>query len=301
MRRPAAMALLIILAACGGPAASSPPSLAPSVEVTPSASDTATELPAATPTASPAPTATPAPPTFQNVALATVRVNGLNVRTEPSSSAPRQTDVTGAQLSLDAGDHVMVLSGPVWGDDTWWFTAGLPQDSGLYAAPIPVGWIAGGTAAEPWIEEDNGYCPQATVATLSALPGVERVGCFGTAPLTFDARVATVPPDAGLGGACDVEDPYPRWLMCDHINYNWVNADGGPDWQFQLHFDPDLGITPSGLADVGTIGPAVRITGHFDDTASAGCVTASDPASLEAQSQRLTCATKFVVESLRYL
>lgn len=290
-------ALLLILAACGNAGTpSSEPSLVPS----PSATEMPTATPVPTSTPVPSSSATPEPPVFQNQTIAVVRVSGLNVRTAPSTTAPLQIDVTGKALSLNAGDEVLVLSGPEWADDNWWLTVALAQDSGLYAAPIPVGWAAAGTRDEPWIEAASPDCPDPAVDALAEMQGIDRIACYSSSPLTFDARIASAPPEGGLGGACDVEDSYPRWLMCDHINYNWVNLDGGPDWLLQLHFDPDGDVAPTGLADAGTTGAAIRVTGHFDDPASAGCVTASDPAGLEGQSQRLTCAAKFAVDSLQY-
>lgn len=193
-----------------------------------------------------------------------------------------------------------MLGGPQWADGNWWLMVALHQDSGLYAAPIPVGWAAAGTRSDPWIEATSPSCPIPSVTTLSELQGIDRVACFGSSSLTFDARIASAPPEGGLGGACDVEDAYPRWLMCDHINYNWVNADGSADWLLQLHFDPDAGTAPTGLADAGATGPAIRVTGHFDDPAAEGCVIASDPDGAEGQSQWLTCAAKFVVEAIQY-
>lgn len=300
MRADAALAvvLLLVLASCGNVATPSPESSLPP-------SPTATEMPTATPTATgtslPSSGAVPEPPVFQNQTIALVRVGGLNVRTAPSTSAPMQQDVTGKALSLSAGDQVLVLSGPQWADGNWWLTVALPQDSGLYAAPIPVGWAAAGTRDEPWIEASSPTCPDPAVDALAEMQGIDRIACYSSSPLTFDARIASAPPDAGLGGACDVDDTYPRWLMCDHVNYNWINLDGGPDWLLQLHFDPDGSVAPTGLADAGVTGAAIRVTGHFDDPASARCVTASEPSSLEAQSQRLTCAAKLVVDSLQYL
>jgi len=291
-------ALVILLAACS--AASPTPSVEPTDSGAPSPTATPSPdlTPSPTPTSSPA--ATPAPPTFQNQALARVLVDGLNVRTAPSGSAPRQTDVTGAPLGLGAGDEVLVLGGPDWADGNWWVIVALSQDSGLYAAPIPVGWAAAGTGDAPWIEANSVGCGDSSVENLADLQGIVRVACYSSAPFTFDARIASEPPDGGLGGACDVADQYPRWLLCDHINYNWVNVDGGTDWLLQLHFDPDTGVAPTGLADVGTTGAAIRITAHYDDPASDSCVTASLPGSLDGLSQRLTCAAKLVVDAIQY-
>lgn len=291
------VAVMLTIAACGGSEISR--SAAPSVDATPSASASPAEAASDTAAPSPAPTEDlPDPPLAGQMVVARVTAVALNVRSGPTTSATRLKDVLGATLSLAAGDYVLVLTDPTWAEGNWWYLAGVPQDSGLYAAPIPVGWVAGGTLAEPWLEPDSSACPVVAVTTLAELPAVERVGCFGSTSLTFDARIAALPPDAGLGGSCDVEDAYPRWLMCDHINYNWVNADGGTTWELQLHFDPDTGVAPTGLADVGTTGRAVSVSGHFSDPAAADCVIDPDASSLVGRSQWLTCASRFVVESI---
>jgi hypothetical protein len=300
----ALVAMALLAAACGGSSGESGAS-SPSESVSVSNSQAPSSEPTATATAAsptPAPTPTPVPlPDLPVGTLAKVVPSSVNVRTEPSASAPQVTDVTDTALSVAAGQDVLVLGSPLWHEGYWWLLVGVPQSSGLYAAPIPVGWVARGTATEEWLVADDAPCPQPTVTVLGELSGIQRVGCYGSSSLTFDAHVAALPPDAGLGGVCGVLDPYPAWLMCDNVNYNWVNADGGPDWVLQLHFDPGTGLTATGLAGEGTIGPPVRIVGHFDDPASTGCIQGDGPTTLEAQSQRLTCSAKFVVESVEYL
>lgn len=236
-----------------------------------------------------------APNLFTDSAPARVMVNGLTVRTAPSTSAA-QLVFFGARVALNEGDRVFVLGGPVAADGYWWAMVGLAMDPNP-KVPIPVAWVAVGTASDPWLVGQRS-CPTPNLTTLSALPGIERVDCsYGTVAIM--AHQSAESPDDGLGGACPISAGLPGWLMCDNINYNWVNADGGTDWQFLLHFNPASGIPETGLAPVGTVGQAYYITGHFDDPAAADCVTATDPGSTDAVSQWLTCASKFVVDSLR--
>jgi hypothetical protein len=242
-------------------------------------------------------------PLFQTptVSLAGVRVNNLRVRAAPSLSAPELVDGETA-IRLQAGDRVLMVGVPVEADGIRWFAVAREEDQGRQVR-LTVGWAAAGPVDDPWIEtEQTGSCPvKSDLADIVAVAEIVRVGCYGSQPLVLDAYQAVEPPDAGLGGACGAEPPVPAWLACDNINYNWVNADGGTDWLFLLHFDPGTGIPATGLAAAGTGGAGLRITGHFSDQAAALCVTASDPTSAEAMSQWLTCAALFVVEGIEVL
>lgn len=236
-----------------------------------------------------------APPLWQDIGfLAKVTVNRLIVRTGPSISAP-QLFLSGVPVVLNDGDHVLVVSTPHAADGYWWALVALEADP--HVGQIPVASVAVGTQADPWLVYDRAPCPHPTVASLGALPGIERIGCPYYPPIEISAHQASEPPEGGLGGLCHPGTQQPGWLVCDTINYNWVNADGGTDWQLLLHFDPASGIAPTGLAPAGTIGPVYDIVGHFEDPASDDCRTA-DPGSEEAISQYLTCDAKFVVDSL---
>ena len=204
-------------------------------------------------------------------------------------------------VRLNEGNHVYVLStgSEQLVDGQWWFQVAIEGDPAYVAdaQAVDVGWVAVGTAGDPWIREDNGFCDaRPTFVTLVGMSRIVRVGCYGSAPLTIDAFQATVPPNAGLGGACENYSNPLHWLLCDNINYSFVNAAGGESFQFRLHFDPARGIAPTVLAE-GTVGAHWRIVGHFDDPAAEGC--ASDArTSNEGQAEWLMCATDFVVESI---
>jgi len=286
----------VLTSACGVGA----PSAESSADSSPSVTETATSSSSSQPSGDqPSAQASAAPRQFPARRLAVVRVNDLNVRVGPSVSAPRVLDGE-VPITLDAGAIVLILDGPVEADDVWWFAIAYEEDPSLYARPLTVAWVAGGTGADPWLDERPAdLCPTSpTFADLVAMSGMSRLGCYGATPLRIEAYQAAMSPDAGLGGVCEVQPPVPQWLACDGINYNWVNEDGATEWSFLLHFDPARGVAPTGLAAVGSTGPALTVTGHFDDVAAADCVTDGDPGSTAAMSQWLTCAARFVVDTL---
>ncbi len=157
-----------------------------------------------------------------------------------------------------------------------------------------------GTPADPSLEQDASWCPTGDPSFARARcaePHRAARGCFGATHLTFEAYRATVQPDAGLGGACD-PGTYPEWLVCDNINYNYVNRDGGYDWELKLHFDPATGIAPTGLHEGAGANPLLRITGHFADAAADQCAPKSVTAVGGWGSRWLDCTTDFVVEKI---
>jgi hypothetical protein len=300
-----ALSALVILAGCGGTGTFS-------VEATPfgsasggptvggSARTSASGAPTATPSDQGAATATPLP-AFAPLSLAQVGASTLNVRIAPSASATLLDPPAylGLTLPLPRDARVLVLGGPVQADGYTWYAVGLAQDPTLTSAEIQVGWVAGASGTTPWLVPDAAGCPTPGVAALGALAGIERVGCFGASSLHFGAHQTAEPPDGGFGGACQPPAGQPGWLVCDNINHSWVNEDGGTTGLLLLHFDPATGITPTGLAPVNTTGPAYQITGHFDDQAANACGDTSDPTKLDQLSAWLTCASEFVVETLK--
>jgi hypothetical protein len=304
----AALGIGVLLAGCGATGTSTleatragVPSAGPtgSGSAPASSSGSPAETPSVPGSFTAGPTATPLP-AFAPLSLARVTVSTLNVRVAPSASAkliepPAYLSLT---LPLVVGARVLVLAGPVQADGYAWYAVGLAQDASLTTAGIQVGWVAGASGTTPWLVSDTAGCPTPGVTAIAALSGIERIGCFGARSLAFGARQTAEPPDAGFGGACGPPPGQPGWLVCDNVNHSWVNADGGTTGLLLLHFDPATGIAPTGLAPVNTTGPAYRIAGHFDDTAAQACGVTTDPADLEQMSAWLTCASKFVVETL---
>jgi hypothetical protein len=298
------IALIVTLGACAGQRAPSATTASPTRETSPTA--LASE-PSAGASASVAESNAPTPdadtaPVFQNWALATIRVDRLNVRAGRSTQAAILDDPfdlyhARGNVRLAKGDHVFVISNAVWADGYWWLE--IVTDRVGVAGSLQVGYVAAGTRADPWVEADNSWCPGEgpSLATLLRLSSIERVGCYSSSPLTFRAYRATEPLDGGLGGACDPGPSRPGWLVCDNINHNWVNRDGGYDWELLLHFDPAAGIAPTGLATAGESNPRLTITGHFDDAAAQSCIS-GEPTTLEETAAYWACTTLFVVQDI---
>jgi hypothetical protein len=229
-----------------------------------------------------------------------VTVGTLNVRVGPSAASallqpPAYPPLT---LPLTSGSQVLILSGPLQANGYAWYAVGLAQDVEGSTEEIAVGWVAGASGTTPWLVADTKGCPTPDVTKIAGLSGIARIGCFGSSSLAFAAHQTTIPPDGGLGGACQPPPGQPGWLVCDNINHSWVNADGGTTPLLLLHFDPATGISPTGLAPANTTGSAYQIVGHFNDTAAQACGDTSDPTALDQMSAWLTCASKFVVEKL---
>ncbi len=305
LRIGAALVVVVLLSACGAtgtfsveatPYVSSSPGASTSGSVAASPSGSSAGSPSAQPTVSPT-----AAPVLAALTLVRVTVSTLNVRVAPSASGKllQPPAFPPVSLPLTSGSRVLVLSGPVQADGYAWYAVGLPMDPKVSTALIPVGWVAGASGATPWLVPDTRSCPTPGVQAIATLTGIERIGCFGSSTLSFAAHQTAEPPDAGLGGTCGAPADQPAWLVCENINYSWVNADGGTTGLLLLHFDPATGISPTNLAAPNTTGPAYQITGHFDDTAAQACGDTSDPTNLAEMSAWLTCASEFVVETLK--
>lgn len=288
------LVLVLTMGACAG--SGLPPSTAsaqPSTADAPSASPSASVVPSSEGTPDEA-----ARPTFDELSLVTVLVSGLDVHADHAQSASVGVDaVDGTSVRVVAGDHLLVMSTATWGDDQWWVQIATDRGHGA------IGWVQTGTLVDPDLRQDASRCPSGdpSFAQIVALTRIERRGCFGATPLTFDAYRATIRPDAGLGGACEPPPTSPSWLVCDNINYSYVNRDGGYDWTLLLHFDPETGVPQTGLADAGEAHPLLRIIGHFADPAADQCAPKSATTDEEAAgwgSRWLDCTTDFVVEKI---
>jgi hypothetical protein len=309
-KRLAIALIAAVLAACAG-AGSGTGTPSPTPADQPSPSPVVTPSPTPSPSASPSPTVTPSPvpndasepPALVEGGLAEVLIDGLNVREAAGLSSPVITfqygDFNALQTvshQLAAGAHAIVLDGPVEADGQWWFQLATGQPL-LPPRTVFIGWAAAGTVADPWLQADSTWCPSGPgVADLIGLTNLERLGCYGSESLTFDAAGVRYPQSAGLGGACQSDPAAPRWLICDNVNYSYVTPPGGDDSQsFLLHFDPN-GTQPW-VDPLTTQGVPMRITGHFDDPAAADCAIGFDDAAA-AVVPITECRTLFVVDSL---
>ena len=109
-------------------------------------------------------------------------VTDLAIRSKPSVAT--DSKVLGR---LTTGDRVFILKGPVEGSGfAWYQVAHRDWESG----EKPVGWIAAGSRdGEPWLEGRTSDCPPlpVEVGTFAAMTSLERLSCFGSRDLTFNA------------------------------------------------------------------------------------------------------------------
>ncbi len=293
-RSPLTLAIVAVLAACGGPGADPSASADPSEASSPSAAASApgasaSSEPSAAPSA-PASASASAPPSAPASAdlavdgLAIVLVTDLIVRSAPGVD-PATSTILPDRLTTD--DRLVVLDGPTDADGyAWYLVAPLGRADGTAG---PFGWVAAASReGEAWVAGVAASCP-ATVdlASVLDLHAYERIVCFGNDSLTLDGPVVS----------CGIADgpwqPEPSWLS--GMAGCGLSLDASSQQVLMLR------IPPGGPSVPGPSGP-LRVTGHFDDPAAATCtITTSDPVSAPVPARELIvlmCRTEFVVDSV---
>jgi len=146
LRPAAAVAAVLVLAACGiveptaGPSASAPAS----ASATPAGEPTATASPPE-PSVEPSPTATPNPadvPTYAPGSMVETHIGGLRVRARPGLD---ERVVTGL---LPDGADLLVALGPVLVDGFGWY---LVNDADANDPEFSEGWVAAGFNPDPFL------------------------------------------------------------------------------------------------------------------------------------------------------
>jgi hypothetical protein len=313
MRRLIAGPLLVLVAACSGPA----PTLGPSTPGPLSPAPTVeSPMPSASAEASPsaAPSAVPTPPgigtldVFPPGAAVQVGVKELNLRKNPSTSAKRVDLLTrGEVLIISPLDEISFGYGPVKkGGYTWYPVVVTPyRDGALPALPAEPANVTTGVPTWGWVASDDGShqyltalqprCP--TTVDLASVQGMlpaERLGCFG-APIVLEGTFGC----GGCGGA--VAGTFkPNWLASPlSFGFLSVNASErlGP---LALRFPPAGPAEPAA-------GAIIRVTVHVDDPRATKCVMAepvgsgTDLVPVDARTAVLQCREQLVVESFEVL
>jgi Bacterial SH3 domain len=272
---------------------------APSGVFIASESASPTSAQSATPEATPTPLPTPVVAVPDGIlppgSKATVLVDGLRVRNQPSTSAP-------VLNTLAKGDTVTILHNitvpvPVIVDGVPWYA--IPITSNPYT-----GWVAaeqGGTPflalAEPTTCEDLRTGP-VTLETLIAADSWHRLACLGDASVTVTGvYVTSCQGGAGMPGQ-------PVWLFSD-----WCQAQVLTPKDGAKNF-PTTGLSTVAAPSLNNLsenpGTLARVTGHFDDPASASCVITGGyerDNGLTAQGSGvvLDCREQFVVTKIEVL
>jgi len=299
-----AVILAVVLLTRGGGTASGSATPTPSASASSSATATASVAPSPSSSAgTPAPSA--AGPTLPHDTIVATLVEGLSVRAAPGLGGERL-----GSIGLNA--QSFVVDGPTEADGFAWYLVsglGLPPNTGCsgpfetdpFNCPIWFGWVASASeAGDPWLEiAGHDTCPVSplTAADLAiGRTGLQRLQCFGAGPITFRGWWPEVPDDAGLGGACLMQDEPAGWLLCQNINYNLILADETEDF-FGLGIR--VSIDPASGASMPERGTWVEVRAHLDDPAAQSCdetVNAfTDPEGPDAQIV-LDCRVEFVLE-----
>ena len=278
------------------------PSVQPiaSLEGTPSAAPTP---PSTTPR--PSPNSSPSTAGIVIDGLARSTVDGLTVRTEPTTGAV-------ALGTIDKGQLGFVVAGPVSADGYAWYQLsglGLPANTGCEppaqttpfapCSSIGLGWVAAGPPdGQPWLEATTLPCPASpmnveTLVTRGMTP-LERLACYRSTPIRFRAWFPEIPPDAGLGGTCGAVAPNPAWLICQGLSYNNLVISESAGFEgagVQISIDPASGVA------MPPRGQWVEVVAHLDDPAARDCVPLGggeqDPVAVV-----LTCRSELVADSV---
>ena len=187
------------------------------------------------------------------------------MRSEPGVAAPLVTCAPGADVRLDAGTIVHVLSDPPAVDESsTWHRVVAPADDGQPQigtlcddVPFVVGWIATGFG-EPFVSRDV-ECPAlpTDVDQLAAVAAEPQLilACFDSRPISVRASVVP-PPESGIGFSCPGVEP--AWLTCgiDRITDGTSNV--------TVRIPPDMSLPVDGDA---------AIVVHVDDAAAESCAS----------------------------
>ncbi|MEX0709969.1 MAG: hypothetical protein WD116_02065 [Chloroflexota bacterium] len=201
---------------------------------------------------------------------------------------------------VPAGQVVYVQAvgefGPYEADGTVWYPVAWAADIGGW--PIHpdggfTGWLPIARDGLATVELLEVFCPSAApgVEQLAGMTAWARLTCYSSGEIILNGGWI-----AGHGGIVPWTGE-PAWLVLPSFDRAIAPAGGGQPFYFVTA--PDVSVDPE-LVGGGT---EVRITGHFDDPASAECVIqAGEPLTNQpAESVRTYCRERFVVTSIEVL
>ena len=192
--------------------------------------------------------------------------------------------------------YLYVVDGPTVIDGDEWYR--VQSESGF----VPeIGRIRGLRDGRPQLEIVQPRCPEGavTVGDASWLIAAERVACFGSDELVFDAAVlvadeweaAECMGDDGIIRSCDSEAGEPAWLTSlPRWRLYGERGPAGPELPLTVWFAPTVTVPASGTS--------VRVRGHFDDPAALGCTLPAAAPRFEASVEEVFCRQRFVITSI---
>ncbi|HSI99716.1 MAG TPA: SH3 domain-containing protein [Patescibacteria group bacterium] len=292
-----AIALLLVLAACGDASTS------PSTD--PAASEGAAPSAAASADPSVAPSSDPGEDGLRIGSWVETAVDGLRVRQEPGTAAD-------SLATLAVGTTATIYDGPVEADGYPWYALawpGVPSIGGCEENCWAFGWAAAAnTDGTPWLTPASPECPGAvsTVAALAAMAPGERLACFGNDELVVQGYLS---PQAEGRGCEPGYDHEPVWLGPCPVGFLQATEtpfeSEGPEMPANVHVQLGAcdfgGRSPESCPFVPHIGQWVQVTGHFDDEASSACTiepVAESAAFMTDAYAAYLCRERFVVTAI---
>jgi LysM repeat protein len=251
---------------------------------TPTPDVTPEPTPAATPEPTPIPPIADHPGPLRVDGFADVLVTDLAIRSRPAAT---DSKVLGR---LTTGDRVFILKGPVEGSGfAWYRVLSSPESltSFSWNWQVKRGWVATASLeGEPWLAGRELDCPrqpldEAVPVQMSAL---EHLSCFGSQTISLTAQRNSYD---DLWG--QMMRGTPAWLNDPFLQIEYMTPFAN---QLVVRYAPGV--------DAPT-GDWARLTGHFDDPASATCRGSyDDPETGErreipVEAQVLGCRLRFVV------
>ena len=230
-----------------------------------------------------------------------VVADGLRMRDAPSTDAVLVETLPANQLLVVGHAPQRGDFGPVSGGGLDWYpvirladlTELPPLSDGPVSTESAFGWVAGGDASEAYLELVTPRCAARPVdlATLEAMLPWEQLACFGDESITIEGTFGC----GGCGGLFPGTFE-PIWIAHPN-NFNLLSVDAsariGP---FSIRLVPE-GMEQPDQASI------LRVTGHFDDGAAAGCSIApgEPPVAIDPAIAVLFCREQFVVETFEVI
>jgi hypothetical protein len=241
-----------------------------------------------------------------------VVADGVNLRNDPSASAPSQGHGVG-------GSEALVAAGPIEAEGYAWYmldAVSLTDAAGDCSAlpsgmqcPTAFGWVAGaGPEGEPWLARAELECPPppTTVTELLDVQAGHNLPCFGGQQLTLRGFLSPESPGRG----CLVGDwtVTPAFLNLCPVQFLQATETPmqGEGLEMVIHVHEDIGacefggFAPETCALVPFIGQWVEVDGMYDHPDAATCV--ADATSRDAphpQAVVYHCRSLFVVTAVR--
>jgi len=166
------------------------------------------------------------------------------------------------------------------------------------ASPNPTGRVPPGSTAPPTtalsLTPIGCTNPPAALSAIVALDPADRLACFGSASLIFEATISKPILDCGIGPRIE-----PTWFCLPGVFLDVPGASPeSTSMPLDVYWNPSSGLTPASFPALAT----VRITGHFDDPAAGSCqISSAQPGSSPEPPTEvvLACRETFVVTSVQ--